>query len=311
MTVSNSTKDYLPLEVENDSYAQITRLADPAITWHYNEAVESHDWEGFIKISTDGNYTFSAKIDDNGYIELHGEKVVELTGTQASTLVTGSPVYLSAGYHKIKLHHENGRGPMVQAGAANAEEFIPMINGNQIQLFEIKVPTNIVTEAKARAILSGYELVDYHACEDAVDVWEKFGDKAVSDMAGEESCATRVSVALNMAGYDLSQAKYPDGTAAGNSVSGWSWDTTKLPGVSCLIFSAEVMIGYIKKNVASDAPAHYEYDIDLYDNLLENDILIFGDTGHVGICTGTDTDMGDGLRGEVWILYRETWNPCQ
>lgn len=310
MTVSNSTKDYLPLEVENDSYAQITRLADPAITWHYNEAVESHDWEGFIKISTDGNYTFSAKIDDNGYIELHGEKVVELTGTQASTLVIGAPVYLAAGYHKIKLHHENGRGPLVQAGAANAEEFIPMMDGAQIQLYEIKVPTNIISEDKARSIVNGYALVDYHACEAPEDVWAKFGPKAVADMDGEDTCATRVSVALNLAGYDLSNAVYPDGSPAGNSVSTWGWDTTQLPGVNYLIFSAEVMSNFIKTNVASGADGHYT-DSNIDSNLLTQDILIYGDPVHVGICTAEDTSMGSFICGDVWILYRETWNPMQ
>lgn len=77
-----------------------------------------------------------------------------------------------------------------------------------------------------------------------------------------------------------------------------------------VLFSAEVMSNFIKTNVASGADGHYT-DSNIDSNLLTQDILIYGDPVHVGICTAEDTSMGSFICGDVWILYRETWNPMQ
>lgn len=129
---------FMPLGVNTDENYHVIELQSPSVLWHYNEDIDHpHDWEGYIKIETPGEYTFSAEIDDNGYIMINDTKVVELTGTNPTRTVTGSPIELGPGYHWIKLHHENGRGPMVIAGAANAEAFVPKVNGTPITLYSI------------------------------------------------------------------------------------------------------------------------------------------------------------------------------
>lgn len=305
MKKSQSTQSHLSLEVDYDTYAEITELKAPAIPWHYNEKEESHDWEGFLKIDGVDFFTFSAQIDDNGYIEVNGKRVLEISGDHSSTLVTGEPCLLKEGYHRIKLHHENTRSPIVQSGYPNAEVFIPMINGNPIKLYDIKVPSNLLTKEEADKILEGYRLVDYEACPQPSDVWAKFGPKATLDMAGQETCATRLSVALNLAGYDLSDEKYSDGTRAGNSIEGMGWESS-IEGVSHLIFSAEVMSNYLAKKFGKEA--HYTQD-EMPEGKRSQDIIAFGNKHHVGMCTGENTRMGNFISGKVWILYRETWNP--
>lgn len=129
--------EYLPLnEVSEDDYF-IVAQEDPRIDWHYNEDIDHpHDWKGYIRVDESGIHTFSAAIDDNAYIKINGQKVVELTGTHAQTNVSGS-IELEAGYHWVELHHENGAGPLVQAGAANAEVFIPKMDGKDLKLYTV------------------------------------------------------------------------------------------------------------------------------------------------------------------------------
>lgn len=33
-----------------------------------------HDWEGYIRVPEDGTYNFTIQIDDNGYLEINGER---------------------------------------------------------------------------------------------------------------------------------------------------------------------------------------------------------------------------------------------
>ena len=94
-----STKPFHPLDAENNRRYKVTKKAAPKIAWHKTEETGAHNWEGYIRIPEEGDYTFSVTLDDNGYIEINGQKVVEITGTNSSKSKTGDPVHLKKGFH--------------------------------------------------------------------------------------------------------------------------------------------------------------------------------------------------------------------
>lgn len=84
-----STKPFHPLDVENNRRYKVTKKEPPKIGWHKTEETGAHDWEGYIRVPEDGTYNFTIRIDDNGYLEINGEKVAELTGLRQCTTSTG------------------------------------------------------------------------------------------------------------------------------------------------------------------------------------------------------------------------------
>lgn len=48
----------------------------PRIDWHKTEETGAHDREGYSRIPEDGTCNFTIQIDDKGYLEINGEKVV-------------------------------------------------------------------------------------------------------------------------------------------------------------------------------------------------------------------------------------------
>ena len=136
MTNTENTA-YIPLSAISEADYFIVEQEEPRIDQRYNsDTTHPHDWEGYIKVTESGEHEFSATIDDNGYIEIAGQRVVNLEGTHSQTNVSGT-ISLDAGYHWVKLHHENGAGPMVLAGAANAEVFTPKMDGVNLKLYSI------------------------------------------------------------------------------------------------------------------------------------------------------------------------------
>ncbi len=74
----------------NNRRYKVTKKESSKIGWHKTEETGVHDWEGYIRVPEDGTYNFTIQIDDNGYLEINGEKVAELTGSHSSTSVSGS-----------------------------------------------------------------------------------------------------------------------------------------------------------------------------------------------------------------------------
>lgn len=105
------TKPFHPLDAENNRRYKVTKKAALKIAWHKTEETVAHNWEGYIRIAEEGYYTFSVTLDDNGYIEINGQKVVEITGTNSSKSKTGDPVHLKKGFHYTKLQHRNEEVP--------------------------------------------------------------------------------------------------------------------------------------------------------------------------------------------------------
>ena len=168
-----------------------------------------HDWEGYIRVPEDGTYNFTIQIDDNGYLEINGEKVAELTGSHSSTSVSGSKK-LKKGFHYAKLHHENLAVPEEIAPYPNAEEFVPKMGDSELEFWEIDAPKNLWNIANAQRLLGCYNVVDYPTMT-TDDVWNYIGgwlnDSHVSGDANYiNSCALRLSIALSSYGIDLNGA---------------------------------------------------------------------------------------------------------
>lgn len=156
-----STKPFHPLDVENNRRYKVTAKQDPKIAWHKTEETGSHDWEGYIRIAEEGTYTFSVTLDDNGYIEVGGQKVVEITGSNSSTSKSSELYHLKKGFHHVRLHHQNEKVLEAIAPYPNAEEFVPKVNGEDMKIWEIDAPENILKKQDAQKLLSCYNVVDY------------------------------------------------------------------------------------------------------------------------------------------------------
>lgn len=119
-----STIPFHPLDAEKNRRYKVKKKDAPKRYWAYSDDLDPHHWEGYIRIPDDGDYTFSISVDDNGYIEIGGERVVEVTGTNSSTTKTGSK-YLKKGFHYVRLYHKNEEVSEEIAPYPNAEQFVP------------------------------------------------------------------------------------------------------------------------------------------------------------------------------------------
>ncbi|MDO6807383.1 sulfatase-like hydrolase/transferase [Zobellia galactanivorans] len=67
-------------------------------------------FEGFIKIPTDGNYTFSLAASGKAFVRIHEASVIDADyGYEAGTLKEGS-MNLKAGYHPIRIYYKKKTG---------------------------------------------------------------------------------------------------------------------------------------------------------------------------------------------------------
>lgn len=317
-----STKPFHPLDAENNRRYKVTKKAAPKIAWHKTEETVSHNWEGYIRIAEEGDYTFSVTLDDNGYIEINGQKVVEITGTNSSKSKTGDPVYLKKGFHYTKLQHRNEEVPEAIAPYPNAEEFVPKIGETELELWEIDAPKNLMTKEEAQKLLNNYAgLVDCLTItpEDKNRVWEKFGEKVAKKMAGLDTCATRLSIALNRYGYRLADVKYGNGKPAADNVELMGGDISILnPGMTSesdpatlgkhIVVNAEAMINHLKNTIMANLGCKgFDYDDSTdYSTPQSGDIVIFRHSGHVGMCPGDNQEIGYYVSGGVWLLYRSS-----
>lgn len=174
-------------------------------------------------------------------------------------------------------------------------------------------PVNLWTQTEAQNLLDKYSNVDYdkYPAVDADGIWNLLG--ALDAMAGQNTCATRVSIALNQVGIRLNEAKTHNGLQAADNVTNRGWDNTCLDGGNHVITSVENMWLFLKNNLLNCDPHFTE------ENYVPEagDIVIFArrktetQYAHTGICLGTAPSKAYGLVGDVWVLYRENWKPKQ
>ncbi len=65
----------------------------------------SADWNGYIDIPTDGNYTFATTSDDGSIVYIDNNVVVNNGGAHPPTSVAGDPVALTKGLHPITVKY--------------------------------------------------------------------------------------------------------------------------------------------------------------------------------------------------------------
>ena len=210
-----STIPFHPLDAENNPRYKVKKKDAPKIVWHKTEETGVHDWEGYIRIPFDKEYAFTIQMDDNGYLEIDNQKVVELKDGNSSKKAEGKKE-LKQGYHYVKLHHENLKVPDAIAPYPNAEEFVPQMDGADLELWEIDAPVNLWKTEDAQKLLKCYNVVDYVTMPNPGQVWSYIGGwlyqahlKEIEDNVPEQlrsyynSCALRMSIALSSFGKDL------------------------------------------------------------------------------------------------------------
>ena len=308
-----STKPFHPLDAKNNRRYKVTVKQDPKIAWHKTEKAETHDWEGYIRIAEEGTYTFSVTLDDNGYIEVGGQKVVEITGTNSSTSKSSELYHLKKGFHYVRLHHQNEKVPEAIAPYPNAEEFVPKVNGEDMKIWEIDAPENILKQQDAQKLLSCYNVVDYLTMlTDGVYAYiggwlnrshlKEIADNVpMAERQYYDSCALRLSIALSKYGYNLAGALgandiKPDEKDGGNAEA--------LGGRKHVIISARNMAAHLRTIFGE--PDYNGNGEDGYSTPQEGDIVIFGNKNHVGMCPGDNASVGSFICGDIWLLQRAT-----
>lgn len=317
-----STKPFHPLDAEKNRRYKVKKKDAPKIAWHKTEETGPHDWEGYIRIPEDAEYTFTIQIDDNGYLEIDGQKVVELTGSNSSKKAEGKKT-LKKGFHYAKLHHENLPVPEAIAPYPNAEEFVPKMGEADLELWEIDAPKNLMTKEEAQKLLNNYKPVGYgEGGKNTDEVWATIGgwlnQQHVNQIEGYyDSCALRVSIALSRSGTSLAGVKDEGGKLAATNITlinppgnlgALNPDYTEGGDTSNLykhvVLSAAVMSKYFKDKYGK--PDYADIGDDGYCTPQEGDILFFGDSIHTGIAPGDILHIGTFNHQPIWLLYRAT-----
>ena len=301
-----STKPFHPLDAENNRRYKVTKKAAPKIAWHKTEETGAHDWEGYIRIAEEGDYTFSVMLDDNGYIEINGQKVVEITGTNSSKSKTGEPVHLKKGFHYTKLQHRNEEVPEAIAPYPNAEQFVPKIGDAELELWQIDAPKNNMKAGDAAALLAAYNVYGYASRKSTDEVYAAIGGwlntkHTEGNPHYHHSCALRMSIGLSRFGVSLK------GVPGANDILD-EGDKTVLGGKEHVIISTDSLAAYVSSKIG--APDYDSFDD--YSTPQPGDIALFhvpgeGSVGHMGMGSQeNDFKEGSGPAQRYWLLYRST-----
>ena len=317
-----STKPFHPLDAENNRRYKVTKKAAPKIAWHKTEETGAHDWEGYIRITEEQDYIFSLTLDDNGYIEIGGQRVVEITGSNSSTIKTGTK-HLKKGFHYVKLHHENLEVPEAIAPYPNAEQFVAKIEEEELQLWEIDAPKNLMKAEDAQALLNCYRQVSYaEGGMNTDEVWAYIGGWLNKQHIGQvngyyDSCALRVSIALSQSGTSLEGVRDEEGRLAATNITlvnppgdlgalnlGFIDEENPSNLRKHVVLSAAVMSKYFQDKYGK--PDYSDIGDKGYSTPQPGDILFFGDSLHTGIAPGDALYVGSFNHQPIWLLYRDT-----
>lgn len=266
------------------------------------------------------NVKLTVAADDNACFYLHAfpDCKAELFGrgplgggNYTSEESTPIPL-LKKGYYRVHVSYTN-----IDYPGKNIARLDVLLNGEQITVGQLETH-NTLSEDEAGLILSEYmEHVDY--TKSTQEIWALFGELALSKYGEENSCATRVSIALSRAGYTLTGAMTSDGKPASNNIVNMGWnaqilnadgsDTKRHVVMSAYAMSQlyYVFWGNSDYDIYSDYQNNSSSDLPEVYNPHPGDIIVFGDDFHVGICPGDEPSVANFMCGEVWLLYRPTW----
>lgn len=319
--MSISTRPFHPLDVENNRRYKVTKGKYEDIPYRDAEGDEPHVWKGYICVPEDTTCHFSIDLLGHGYIEIGGEKVIDAKEANPGKTNTETKE-LKKGYHHITVHYQFYSASCQNPASRHPEVFFAKMGGKPLEIWDIDEPKNLMRKLDAERLLANYQgLVDYETilAKNSNEIWEMFGEKVAGNMANEQTCATRLSIALNRYGYRLGGATYLSGSSASNNVLKMGGDISILnPGMTTesdpaslgkhIIISAGVMSSHlnntIMKGMGCDGP-DYGTTLD-YETAHPGDIVIFGDDVHVGMCPGPYPSVGSFLSGGIWLLHRDT-----
>lgn len=164
--------------------------------------------------------------------------------------------------------------------------------------------------------------VDYVGNPDRADFWGKFNLPEAAHQAalGDLPCASRLSVALNRAGYRIGSYRI-NGEQVSDNMQTIGSDLIVLnpeapsatPDASWgkhIIKSAANMKRFLREKIACTAPDYYEGgpQYDSYEQDRMGDIVIFASGGHAGLTVDGNGKMSLTMpQGDVWVLHRECW----
>lgn len=284
----------------------------------FNESSGAFDemWDGYIYVSEPiDNCVLKVSADDNACFYLHAfpDNKANLPGRGPSgggsyASAESTPISrLEKGYYRVHVSFTN-----INYSGANVARLDVLLNGTQITIGQLETH-NKLNAATATNILNQYkDNVSYR--KSALEIWALFGERAVETNGNEQTCATRVSIALSRAGYTLTGATYSDGSSASNNVVRMGWDPTILnadgSNTKChIVMSAAAMSQFYDTlfgDVDYEDCSDYQNENDTFQPQ-EGDIVIFGDEVHVGICPGNDESVASFMCGGVRLLYRPSW----
>lgn len=308
--MANSTIPFHPLDIRENRRYTITQGATPVINWQYTVQNPGdsgiHDWSGYWRVETSGTYQIYVRADDNGYIRINGCES-GFTGHNSSKTSTPVSVFLKKGYHFVELHHEN-LTPL--RDVQNAQEFAAYVGETQItELKNIDAPTNLLSLTDAYSLLGNYAVANYHTipADRNEAVWKLFGEEYVKNASAagwNNTCATRLSIALNRSGYRLNGADGANNVQIGGgdiSILNPDGEMGSAAGKH-IIVSARKMETYLR-GVFGEPDYSSEEE---YSTPQEGDVVIYAGTSHSGMCPGLDPTVGYFISGSVWLLSRST-----
>lgn len=290
----------------------------------------SEEWEGYIYVPQEKECNIRVAADDNAsfYLEAFPDKVAKLEargpqgGGHYEYCDTVNLGVLAKGYYRARVSYTN----IDYTDGRNAARLAVEMNGTQIEIGSLQT-RNLIPEKTCESLYGHYSVVDYNACPESDDVWRLFGAKALRDMSGVNTCATRFSIALNRTGYRLKDQ------AGANFVGpkGYDWDLSIMnPDPKAfqtmgehVIFAADSVGEYLTKTWG--APDYTKYSVYKKEGCPfdtgKDDIIVFqypfgtayADAGHVGLGS-KPKDFQEGHfvsdcdNVNIWIIRRQTWN---
>lgn len=305
--------------------------------------VGADDWGEFI-LEAFPNYSVAVERGQNEIGQYGG-------GQYKENSITLDNITLKPGFYRTVISYVNVN---YQGPSSNAARLTVKLNGQNVELYSLRAvnlmsrelaekfkqgytgwyidPTTLdtsldnETENKKNRDTSPYGPVDYIYGGSRADFWAKFhfSPENYEQRLKDQPCASRLSVAINRAGYNIGAYKIGNNQVADNTAN-WGSDLIVLnPEATSasertkkhIIRAAANMKYYLRNTLLKGKTPDFEETDDLqYDshcNPRMGDIVIFASTGHAGLSADGSFSIGGGVpSGDVWILYRSDWdNPA-
>ncbi len=318
-----------------------------------------YEWNGYIYIpSRMTNATIRIGADDWGTATLGAfpDKTASVDRPNPGP-AGGGPFYLGTpqslgtlfpGYYRIKITYTNISYSASRNAARCEVRLASDEQSEQLISFGSLTAVNLMTQADAEAIKLGYTKdyipederllnpdtdfstdprspVCYTLCS-STNFWKmfRFSDTTYNEVKGWQTCASRMSVALNRAGYRIGIYEISNKQVSNNieEMGGklliLNPEKNKEQSLGKHIITAAANMGVYMKNeiIHTSVPDYSEIEnmgpaTDYCHEYIirDGDISLALGPGHVALGLDGFWHVGNGLPadGEVWVLYRNGW----